>query len=283
MARNDGYYMAPKVTYKPSGPIQLGNIIAHPSRPDRALSTLNPTAPPLEIETVTEHNHELSQLKGHNFSAGLWAQFTWFTARKVADANTSYSVETFETRYLRNIPSDEELRSRVSEPQVKAAIAAGRHGKAEAPIFLIAGLKIARGLTARSEANKTRSGSLNASGPGMPDGTGSVTSVGENLGLEMQSGQASSFWGGDEDIIFAYELLAIRVRSRGSKETIQTDMCASKAAQLHNDEDHADADSTSGAELTIEPAALVDFWDSGGDTEFLQIRTEEGLIMVYWS
>jgi hypothetical protein len=73
------YLLAPSFRFKPNGgPIGLGNLIADPLRPHRALTTvdeakLKSTYP--RIETVTEQGRETSHSTGGEVSMAVWPNF----------------------------------------------------------------------------------------------------------------------------------------------------------------------------------------------------------------
>lgn len=239
MASVKTYILAPNLQYKPSGPIQICSIIADPLRPTKALSTLPREALP-PIETVTEYNHELSGEKGHLMSMGFWAQFlstVGSDARLERNVNhvQRYDIDELETRYLRDELSDDDadLARRLAEPKVQAAIKAGLFGNQ--PVYMITGVKIARGLTVRTEQFTQLGGGFGTTVP-----VTESMSVGGQVKGERRDNEVSAFRAGKEDIVFAYQLHAIR--KKGRKKEIKVGVFESEAALLHGEDGLGDLD-----------------------------------------
>ncbi|KAF9766904.1 hypothetical protein IL306_000595 [Fusarium sp. DS 682] len=230
-------WFSPNFQYKLSGPIQIGNIIADPFQPARVLSSLREDKAP-DIESITEHDHELAREQGRSIGISFWAQFLQCIGANV-DMNQSkdilreYNIAELETRYLRNEPLDDdvELTQRLAEPRVQSAIQAGLFGRQ--PVYMITGLKIARGLSVRTASNKAIGGGVGSTVPV----TESV-SIGGGMTSERRSGISDSFTGGEEAIIFAYQLHKITYRVR--KQSFNTSIFESKAAFLHDEDETTD-------------------------------------------
>lgn len=246
MASVKTYILAPNFGYKPSGAIQIGNIIADPLRPAKALSALEPDAiPPIEI--ITETNHELHDEKGRVFSTGFWGQFLSTVGGDVSverDVKVSkrYEIAELETRYLRDEPcdNDADLTRRLDEPKVRAAIKAGLFGAQ--PVYLVTGVKIARGLDVRTEHSKKLGGGLGSTVPGMEG-----RSVGGEIRGERRDNKVSAFTGGSEDIVFAYQLHIIK--QKGRRKGTKAGVFESEAALLHGEDDLSNE--TSPCDITI--------------------------------
>ncbi|KAM0345649.1 hypothetical protein ACHAPU_006303 [Fusarium lateritium] len=229
------YILAPNFQYKTSGPVQIGNIIANPLQPARYLSSLDEDKTP-EIESITEYDHEIVREQGRTIGVSFWAQFLQSISTNVdinrrKDLLREYNIAELETRYLRSEPLDDdaELSRRLAEPRVQSAIQAGRFGRQ--PVYMITGLKIARGLNVRTASDKAIGGGVGVTVPA----TESV-SIGGGLTNERRSGISDAFTGGEEAIIFAYQLHKIAYRVR--KQNFSTGIFESEAAFLH-DEDGA--------------------------------------------
>ncbi|KAF7543165.1 hypothetical protein G7Z17_g10965 [Cylindrodendrum hubeiense] len=229
------YILAPNFTYKPNGPIQIGSIIADPFHPTKSLSTA--TSPP-PYETVLEHDHELSRETGLSLNLSLWANFLEAIGSSIGtsrskDITKSFTIEQLETRYLASEPSDNdrELAQRLKEPRVKAALQAGLYG--HAPVYLITGVKIARGLTVQTETSRSVGGSI---GTSVPVAGAMGVSVGVDIGGEKRRGLKSSFKAGDEDVVFAYQMHVVKLRRR-TKENMTVNVFESDAAFLHDEDE----------------------------------------------
>ncbi|KAK8067502.1 hypothetical protein PG996_006614 [Apiospora saccharicola] len=236
MAPVETWILAPDFTYVPNGPIKLGNIIPDPHRPLKALSTLDLDAP---FHTSVQHDYIRSQDRGRTVHGGLWAHFLQSVVGIGAEANREmgvtdeYQVDQLETRYLIGhppVPASEEekrLRARLDEPQVRRIIeprAFGRRRRRRRRrLYMICGLKIARGLHVRTSVKRAVGGALSADVPVAPDGV--LASIGGELGASWRHELTQSYRGGEEEVVFAYQLMAIRVWGRHGQEELDVDVC----------------------------------------------------------
>lgn len=246
MASVKTYILAPNFGYKPSGAIQIGNIIADPLRPGKALSALGPEAMP-PIETITETNHELQDEKGRMFKTGFWGQFLSTVGGDASierDVKVSkrYDIAELETRSLRDEPcdNDPDLARRLDEPKVRAAIKAGLFGTQ--PVYLVTEVKNARGLSGRTEHSKKLGGGLGTTVP-VTEGR----SIGGEMRGEWRDTKVSAFTGGREDIVFAYQLHIIK--QKGRKKGTKVGVFESEAALLHGEDDPGSE--TSPSDITV--------------------------------
>lgn len=285
MARSKTYLLAPNFTYKPSDPIQLGNIIANPLRPAKALSTLDLTSGThaTAVETVMEYDHELSQGQGRATRAGLWAHFLQSVGAGVdvnrsADTDVSYQIDRLETQYLRNndpLESEKDLRARLDEPRVRAVINSRVLGR-RMPVYIISGLKIARGLRVTNSKKRMVGGGISADVPVAPDAV--LASVGGELGGERRDEQTRSFRSGEEDVIFAYELSIIRLRGRKDEERVEVDILEHAAAFLHEEDDTKGKEEET--DIAVGIAGVADISESGVEVKAEEILDEKGDMMV---
>lgn len=282
MAQIKTYLLAPNFTYKPSGPIQLGSIIADPLRPTKTLSSklADSTAP--AVETVIEYDHVLSQGRERSVRTGLWAHFLQsvvgggVNASRDAEASTTYQIDRLETKYLRDLPSETELRTRLDEPRVRAVISASRVFGRHAPVYMVSGLKIARGLRVADVKKRTIGGGLSADVPVLPDGV--LASVGGELGAERRDERTRSFRGGEEDVIFAYELNVIRLRGRKEKETVEVDTFRHAASFLSEEEEKEEEEEE--MDVSVAKAEVADIVESGMEVNETNIQEQNGDIVV---
>lgn len=231
------YILAPNFQYKPSGPIQLGNIIADPFRPTKPLSTLpeDETDNKPAIESVLEYDHEIAREEGRAVGISFWTHFLAHIGADVdltrgRDTLQQYSIAQLETRYLRDEPLDDDadLARRLREPRVQAAVNAGLFGRR--PVYLVTGLKIARGFSLHTQLRRSVGSGIGAEAPVV-----SLVSTGVRVGSERRDGFTNSFTAGDEAIVFAYQLH--KIRPPGRKQGAVVDVFRSEAAFLHDDDD----------------------------------------------
>lgn len=158
MAEVKTYLLAPNFQHKPDGALQIGNIIADPFRPAKVLSKA-PVGSSLAIDFVTEYDHESSIRQSRKSSIGVWVRFLQSIGVKIPfihDANCfkQYLIDRLETHYLCDEPFDNDpsVLLRLAEPRVQIAIKSGFF--CLQPVYMITGIKIARGFTVQTQNSK---------------------------------------------------------------------------------------------------------------------------------
>ena len=241
------YLLAPNFNFKPSGPIRLGNIIADPLRPHRILTSVdvevlnNPHRYP-RIERVSEFSRTVARGKGHDVSIALWTRFLQVVGGSVSGerathVSAEYTMESLVTEYFVQDPDPAEIATRVAEPRVQAIMGGTRFSRAQ-PVYMINGLKIAKGLAGRREVSQRLSGSV--------DGAATLTPAGEvSIGAQVKGGADTDErdeWIAGEDVVFAYQLLKIVFKGRGAKKLAEVDEFVPKSAILGQDVDDVEVD-----------------------------------------
>ncbi|KAK9445101.1 hypothetical protein VB005_00208 [Metarhizium brunneum] len=150
MASTPTYFLAPNFEHKlSSSPIQLGVLLADPLKPTKPLST--PSSPP-EFDSIVQTLYAISRTSDNTVNTAVHATLLSFVGTSANSANSvhviqSFDIHTLETRRLKSKPQDddENLLACLQEPKVQAAIRRGLYRAR--PIYMIGGLKIARGLS----------------------------------------------------------------------------------------------------------------------------------------
>ncbi|KAK2053265.1 hypothetical protein LY76DRAFT_597958 [Colletotrichum caudatum] len=274
------YILTPSYTYRPDGPIQIGSIIADPFRPAKPLSKM--AFGTSAIETIFQDDLEATCDTGRSLNLSLWARIldaagVGVGASRSQNAVESLTVQRLETRYLAAEPVDDdpELVRCLEEPRVQAAIKGGLFGRA--PVYLISGVKIARGLAVRSERGRAVGGSLTATAP-------AAQAIGIDVGASMERGKSrnmsSSFNAGEQDIVVAYQLHIIKT-TRFSKGVVKADVFESDAAFFHDDGSKEERDGIEVAAGGVEAfAEVAREMDVEMETEKVLSPDGEGLICV---
>lgn len=245
------YLLAPNFTFEPDGPIRIGRIIANPFHPTKPIHI--PSEKPLTA-THTDFDNSFSREKNSSTHASIWAQFLQTTSLNVgagvsADALTQYTMDSMETIRLKEDPTDKEASELVKDPAIQAAINAGITGTA--PVFMITGIKVAKGFRLHAQIAKTRNANVDVStviteeiGVGTRLGTSRVTSTEES----SRSGS---------DIIFAYQLHIITRKGWWSRKKVSADIYAPSAAFLNKDSDGVKEEEVEVGGVTQEELAAV--------------------------
>ncbi|KAK1248958.1 hypothetical protein MKX08_007178 [Trichoderma sp. CBMAI-0020] len=235
MASKRTYFLAPNLEHKlSSSPIQLGVLLADALKPTKSLSTRS--SPP-EFDSIVQTSYAISRTSGNTVNASVQAKFLSFVGNSINFANNAHVVESFdidtlETRRLKSEPQDddEDLIARLQEPKVQAAIRGGLYGAR--PIYIISGLKIARGLSIQREESKSTHRSVGGTVP-IVEGI----SVGAGMSGEKRFGMSSTFKvAPEEDIIFAYQVHKIKPKSRKVTKA-SVNVYETNSAFLHGDDE----------------------------------------------
>ncbi|KAF5553656.1 hypothetical protein FMEXI_2305 [Fusarium mexicanum] len=82
------WFLAPDFTFTPDGPLQLGAVIPHPSRPTQTLASPRTDAITLpEVQTLVETNHSHSNDDTRTAGVNLFAKFV-----ELASASIGYEI-----------------------------------------------------------------------------------------------------------------------------------------------------------------------------------------------
>lgn len=236
------YILAPSFHFKPeTGPIALGNIISHPLRPHRALTTVDRTTLSKiypRIETFTDYDRSITRGSSRSVSVSLWSQFLETVTGKIGgghdDSVTSnYTMGSLETEYFAMDPSMEEIKMRLKSPRVQAVTKESRMPGFRTPVYMVTGRMIAKGFSTELSVSNVRHKDLEMSGEA-PSPIGQV-GAGVSLARSSSTEQADKWRAGD-DIVFAYQLHRIDVKG-WKGDGINYDELRHKAAFLSKDDE----------------------------------------------
>ncbi|KKY25395.1 hypothetical protein UCDDS831_g02070 [Diplodia seriata] len=279
MAARKTYLLAPNFDHTPGGAIALGNIITDPFEPHRPLTTLDASKPHPEITSKPDHNYTINRESSRDINAGVWAQVLDIVggnigARRGKETNTEYKMDTLETIMFKTEPTEEMVNERLKSPLVRNVM---QYNSAFCrPVYMITGIKVAKGLQSTTQNAYTKGGDIGATVPS-PGGI----SVGANVDLSQGRGQTTSFQAG-VDVVFAYQLLKIGLKGWKEK-TIELDEFKHKAALLSDssDEEEEALEADVGAVTSFDISNAV-----GGDVSVTQVEIddeEDGFGIVFKS
>ncbi|KAH8432435.1 uncharacterized protein LDX57_010071 [Aspergillus melleus] len=242
MAQQPTYILAPNFHFKPgTGPIALGNIIADPLRPHRALTTVDATILQTRyprVETFTDYERSITRGNSRDVSMSVWAEFLNSVSAKVSgsrgsDVQSTYTMHSLQSMFFVNDPTLEEIQSRLRAPMVQAVTKAGRIPGFRTPVYMVTGLMVAKGFSADLENTQRRGGEVELSG----NAPSPVGQVGAGAGLARStSTEKADQWKAGEDIVFAYQLLKIEIKGWKGDRIIYDEL-RHKSALLSNDEE----------------------------------------------
>ena len=194
------YLLAPNFTFEPDGPIRIGIIIADPFHPTKSLH-IPTTKPAVAKHTDLDVTHARQKSRSHHHS--IWAQFFSTASANIragasSDVHTQYTMNSLETIRMKEDPTDKDAAELLNIPEIKATVSAGLMGFA--PVYMITGIKIARGFRLSTRTSQTHDAQLGGSVPI----TDTLGAGGEMSGSRRVVVEDSLHSG--SDIIFAYQL-----------------------------------------------------------------------------
>ncbi|KAI8630894.1 hypothetical protein F5Y19DRAFT_38512 [Xylariaceae sp. FL1651] len=226
------WFLLPDFTFTIDGPLRLGMVIPHWSKPTTVLATVGCGAAK-EIElppqtTIVEPNHAHSRSQSR--SSGL---STWLTFEGLASVseggdlgksnNINYSETDHEIHCFKDPLTPEMVTAIANLPAVHAQMDSGMFGKR--PVYIVSGLRIATSsFTVTKEKGSNFAVEAEASGP--PAGTLPVE-IGGKVRHDGQKTFTDSY-NTAPGIVFAYRLHVIRTRRAG----LETGLFSHKSAFL---------------------------------------------------
>ncbi|KAF5599537.1 hypothetical protein FPANT_3371 [Fusarium pseudoanthophilum] len=224
------WFLAPDFTFTPDGPLQLGAVIPHPSRPTQTLASPRTDAITLpEVQTLIETNHSHSNDVTRTAGVNLFAKFVELASASIGYETSrrnalAYGTVDHEVRSLAAPFTREFLQSIIDAEAVQDHIHSAVFGKRT--VYFISGLRVATSsFTVTKEKGIGHNTSLSGSGPAGP--------VPIEVGAGISGGKESSKTDSYETapgIVFAYRLHAIRVRGSG---TVSSQMFSTEKAFMH--------------------------------------------------
>jgi hypothetical protein len=252
MAAVKTYILAPNFSYHPNTSICMGDIVEYPDDPTKPLSSV-PESELKPTESHFDYDNELSNQSGKSLRGSIWANFLETATAKVGGSTadellTKHTVRRLETIYFVKQPTDEEAAERVKEKKVKAAANAGLLRKK--PVFMITGLKIARGFKLSATLSSDRD--VNA---GFEALITSDVGIGADVDLSRHKKEEQKHRT-EQDIIFAYQLHIITHKGWRQND-VDISVYKASAAFLTNDKKDGEQESVEVEGAT--EAALRDF------------------------
>ncbi|RSL74843.1 hypothetical protein CEP51_011411 [Fusarium floridanum] len=232
MATVKTYILAPNFTYHIGTSICMGDIIQDPNDPTKPLSS-PPDSSTSDTESHLDYDATLSKQKTRSLNGSIWAKFLETMDASIGggvsdDVLDKYTMDRLETIYFKKQPTDEEATERIKDKKVKAAVNSGLLGKS--PVYMITGLKVARGFRLESGKTSKREGNATFRVP-----VTSEVAIGTDVSLSSTGDTQQSYSSG-QDIIFAYQLHVIAHRGWRRRD-VDIRVHKPKAAFLNEDKE----------------------------------------------
>ncbi|KAJ3497062.1 hypothetical protein NLG97_g2188 [Lecanicillium saksenae] len=216
-----GFILVPNWNFKPDGPVSLGNIILDPLRPHLSLLRVDPN---LLGDRMSVHVTEKTNVVYKTSSSstyGVWSKFLNIAGieadpglpKATKDRIGEYSIDSLETQMIEI--RDDFLARQCSDPKVRNAMRSGRWQTRS--VYIVTGIKIARGFKFSETASRTFRGEMGVLSAIDSVGTAVDNTWGVKPSPGIDGGVPPLSWKSGDDIIFAYQLH--RVSFKGLKET----------------------------------------------------------------
>ncbi|KAF3021555.1 hypothetical protein E8E14_013084 [Neopestalotiopsis sp. 37M] len=257
------YHRAPNFSIPPNGHVQLGTIITDLGQ----LEAINEgDVVPIPVDRTHKNKSKGFQAtitNDRSLEVGFWAKVFTPAAfgAEVSDGHqknvkTTVYVRDLETTYF--FPSIEYMSTALQRPALKTFMEVSHK---RIPVYMITGIKIARGATWESSNTKTNNAALNVS---LPDPLAGMVEVGPKL--NSSTAKSSSTQVEDsEDFILAYRATKIWYSMRGHMKTEHH----LKGATMADDSAPAKTDALEDIEF------IHDIAEGGEPAKILQVLKEE--------
>jgi hypothetical protein len=226
------WFLPPDFTFTTDGPLRLGMVIPHWSKPTTVLAAVGSgTASEIKLptpKTIVEPNHAHNRSTSRSDSLSLWSKFEGIASASAStDIGKSNSIDYSKTDHEIQFFSDplmpETVTAIANYPAVRAQINSGMFGKRA--VYIVSGLRIARSSFTVTKENSSNF-NVEAEGSGPPTGT-VPAEVGGKVKHDGQKKVTDSY-DTAPGIVFAYRLNVIRTRRAG----VETELFSHKSAFL---------------------------------------------------
>ncbi|KAH7309955.1 hypothetical protein BKA65DRAFT_168111 [Rhexocercosporidium sp. MPI-PUGE-AT-0058] len=208
------YFLVPTRDTPPSGPIFLGSIIKSPRSPELSINgKKSPLLSTLDVDVTRLLNSSRQLTKNGKGKTGVWVEF--LTGMGIGAEisgnwdNIEQSTYKFEELITKTIsPSLTQIQAIFKEPDVQQCL---KDSRFRDNLYMITGIKIARGADIAVSKIKSRGGNLNFGIDTTPFGV--PIKVGPDIEISSEVGQSFEEKH-TEDFVFAYRLREIRYRRK---------------------------------------------------------------------
>ncbi|KAL6857760.1 hypothetical protein ACO1O0_005202 [Amphichorda felina] len=213
------WFLPPDLTFKPDGPLQLGSIIEHPSKPTSVIASPRTDDIPLpQIQVSVEKNHshskEVTRTGTIRFLA-RWAELISGSVKYEASRRSfiQYGNVDHEVRELTAPFSNEFLQAILALENVQEHMNSGMFPRRKRPIYLVSSLRVpTSSFTVTRETGAGNQVGISATGPAGP--------VPVEVGGEISGGVDRTKVNSYETapgIVFAFRVYIIRPKGQGGR------------------------------------------------------------------
>ncbi|KAJ3938314.1 uncharacterized protein N0V96_011559 [Colletotrichum fioriniae] len=204
--QNPTYLLAPQWTFRPGGPIAIGNIIVDPFKPHIVCSEADPSSSSSSsayaTDTARERNWRMSQETARRFDVSMWSVFLEKIQLKVGASRSNVRQRRiYHGRVGGRRTSSVTPRTRRFTSGVK-------------PVYMITELKIAKGFAVKQSSSSDKAAHAQVGAEVSPE-----VSVGAGVSGSKSQREQHEFEA-MQDIIFGYQLLKIEPKGWGKRKQL---------------------------------------------------------------
>ncbi|KAM5347710.1 hypothetical protein ACJ41O_007534 [Fusarium nematophilum] len=261
--QNPTYFLAPNWSFQPGGSISIGSIVRNPMKPHLVLAKATELDSPAATASSIDRNWRLSLERGTMQRSSIWAVFLdqihlSTAAQRERVKNRTFTMDSLETIYLSINPSPEQVKALCNDPAVREYMRPD--SPLRSPVYMISGIKVARGFKFEGEQSSSTSLDADAGGEATPG-----VSVGVGVGLSQQERITDGFEA-EGDRVFAYQLLKIKPKGWGKEKELKVSEYQTKQALLVDEEkaeEEVDAEVSEVTWLDLDELDRLEVVDSG--------------------
>jgi hypothetical protein len=257
------WFLAPDFTFTTDGPLQLGMVISHWSKPSNVLADLsarNTSEIALPgITSIVEPSHSHKRSTSRTNGGGIWSKFEGIASLGASGAigkstTIEYGATDHEIRLFSGPLLPETATKIVEIPSVRAHVDSGMFGRRA--IYIVTGIRIATSsFTVATENGTERSFEIMASSP---VGGPVPVEVGGKVNRAVERSVVDMYETAPH-IIFAYRLHVIRTRRSGHETEIFEHKSAFMTGARHSDDESLIVVEATEAEINEDIELIIAF------------------------
>lgn len=270
------FFLTPDFNTRPdSDRIRVGHIIKDAADPTDCLNADTYEPPPAEtLDTITVKGFSATRSKIRSGEVSAWAKILESASLGVgvnasSDKEDVFAIETVETvtMWLAKKAAKDYIQRYIDDEEVQKYLKAG---KFRYPVFIITGVKVARGAkSVNSHDNQKKGVDVQAMVDVTPSGI--PVQVGPKAEWKAEGKSETSFKGGD-DFVFAYQLTKLVCSKKAGLKKVEKQV---KGALFDGDLKRSEEEEIE-IEVKVEENENLDGFDLGDDAEVIRIQDKEG-------
>ncbi|KAF2106154.1 hypothetical protein BDV96DRAFT_591532 [Lophiotrema nucula] len=235
------YHLPPNFSTAPppKGPFHLGTVLKNFEQKEQMVPLNQGTDKRIKIDTEIYSDHKgtftATRIQLKSGELGLWAKVMGIQGigaeaniSAARNATDTYSFDDLDTEYFH--PTSNYISSCIALPDVDGYFRGGRYKK---PVYLITGLKVAKGVTVKVERSHNIEGKISA-GINTPDGS---VQVGPKAGAKVENTPGYAFTESSDIVVGIQCLKLYHHKTRLFGRSVLESDYVTTGATFHGDDD----------------------------------------------